>query len=126
MFIKIVIIVVISLVLINMLKEIKPEFSIYVTIATSITTMFIIVNELQPIYEIIDKTRSEFNFDDELIQVVLRICLIGYLKNFITDICIDYGHKTLADKVDFAARIAMVSLCIPWIKQLMVNINKLL
>ena len=126
MLIKIVFIVICSLLLINMLKEIKPEFSIYITIGSSIVILIVIINELKPLYQMINNAKYEFSLDDELVQTVVRICLIGYIKNFVIDICIDYGHNTLADKVDFASRITMVSMCIPWIKQLLVDINKLL
>lgn len=123
---KIMLIAVLSIVLSNTIKEIKPEYSIYITIASSITMLSIIINELKPIYDSLNNTALNYLFDDELLKSITKICLIGFLKNFIINICLDYGYKTIAGKVDFAARITMVSLCIPWIEKFLVNIKKLL
>lgn len=123
---KVILVSVLTIVLSNTIKEIKPEYSIYITIAASIAMLSIILNELKPIYDILNKTFTDYLFDDELFKSIIKICFIGFFKNFIVNICMDYGYKTIAGKVDFAARITMVSLCIPWIEKFLVNIKKLL
>ena len=123
---KVILVSVLTIVLSNTIKEIKPEYSIYITIAASIAMLSIILNELKPIYDILNKIFTDYLFDDELFKSIIKICFIGFLKNFIVNICMDYGYKTIAGKVDFAARITMVSLCIPWIEKFLVNIKKLL
>lgn len=126
MIVKIVLIALCSMILSNMLKEIKPEFSIYITISTNIIMLYIILYYLKPMHEMLSQKILEYNLDNELISTVIKICAVEYLKVFIINICTDYGYKSLADKVDFAARITMLSMCFPWIFKVLVDINKLL
>ena len=126
MIIKIMLIALTSVILINTLKQIKSEYALPLTIAAAVAMLSIIINEIKTFIDSIKHITTEFPIDNELINIVIKICFIGYVKNFIYNICIDYGYKSIADKVDLAARITLISLCLPWIYELLVNINKLL
>lgn len=126
MFYKIVLIAVTGIITVNIVKEFKSEFALPVSIAIGIVILKLLINEMYKIKSDIMILISDMNIDSDIVLLCFEICALTIAKSFICNLCIDYGHRSIADKVDLAARIAMISLCIPWLKQLLININKLL
>ncbi len=126
MFYKIIIISVTGIIIINIIKEFKSEFALPVSIITGTVILKLIIQEIYVVKSDVMLLISDMNIDSDIIKLCFEVCILTLAKNFICNLCNDYGHKSIADKVDLAARIAMISLCIPWLKQLLVNINKLL
>ena len=45
--------------------------------------------------------------------LLLKIVGIAYLAQFASDICIDSGEKTIAQKIVLTARVGIFALCLP-------------
>ena len=117
--IKIVGIAVVSLVAIVLVRQIKPEFSLVLTVAVSVVMVFMVLDELFAVvytfYSVADNTRVDANY----FSGVLKIVGIGYLGEFCNNVCVDANCKSVGDKVLFASKIAILSVALPYINQLL-------
>lgn len=112
--------------MINLLKSVKPEFVILFTLATGIIMLKLIFSELYILNIKFRNLATEINIDIEFLNVFIKLCFVSFIKVLICDLCNDYGNTFISDKVDFASRIVMLTLCFPWLQKLIVYINKLL
>lgn len=123
---KIITIGIIGILVTNMIKEYKSEYSLLSAIAVSICLLLMIINEMSYLKDEVGEMLVELNIDTELSANALKLICIAYARKFGSDICTDFGYKSIAGKIDLAARIAATVIILPHIHQLYVNIIKLL
>lgn len=118
---KIVAFAIISVVLILLLKEQKPEISLMLTMAASIFIMFFAINKMSAIFELLDILVSKSGINKEFLTIILKITVIAYIVEFGKNICIDAGQSSIATKLEMAGKVIIVVLSLPIISSL-VNI----
>lgn len=100
------------------LKQIKPEFSLILTLAGSILIIILIVDSLKSVlssfFDIIEKT----GINSELFLCVLKVIGVGYLVEFGAGICADTGNTSIADKILLAGKVLIMVICLPIIQAL--------
>jgi len=109
---------VIAAIMALMLKAYKPDIAV---IASIIAGIFLLVAALEYVTGIVStvfEMADEFGFKSEYITTILKAIGIGYVVQFATSICKDAGESAIAEKVELAGRVLIVTLAIP----LLVNI----
>jgi len=96
-----------------LLKQIKPEMAILISIVGSIIIIVMAVDTLSSVitsfYVIFEKTGVETT----LLTPLLKIVAIGYIAEFGANICVDAGASGVADKVLFVAKLIILVLAMP-------------
>lgn len=108
------------------LKENSKEVAIILIIASSIILLLSTVNYLKPIVSMIENIVSNSSIESSYILVILKITGIAYLIEFGKDICIDAGQNSIANKMEIAGKIIIVSLSVPVITSVFEVVEKLL
>ena len=108
------------------LKENSKEVAIILIIASSIILLLSTVNYLKPIVSIIENIVSNSSIESSYILVILKITGIAYLIEFGKDICIDAGQNSIANKMEIAGKIIIVSLSVPVITSVFEIVEKLI
>ena len=117
--IKIVAIAVLSLVAILILKQIKPEFSLLVGIASSLCITFLILDNLSASLNIFTTIVNKTGVNIGLIKIVLKIIGIGYLTEFASSLCADSGVSSLSDKILLGGKIIILAEILPLVSSLL-------
>ena len=94
-------------------KQLKPEFSTFITIVGSI---LIITMAIDSLTSIIDYFKNLFNItgvNTALLSPLFKIIAIGYLAEFSANICTDAGASSVADKILFAAKLIILVVSLP-------------
>ena len=117
--VKIVGIAIISLVIIVILKEYKPEFAIYVSIISGIIILFLIMDRLYGIVNLLINISNKAGAGTEFIGILLKITGIAILTEFAVSICKDSGETAIANKVDLGGKVIIISISIPIITALL-------
>ena len=117
--IKIIAIAVLSLVAILILKQIKPEFALFVGIASSLCITFLILDKLTYSLNIFTTIINKTGVNLGLIKIVLKIIGIGYLTEFASSLCIDSGVGTLSDKIMLGGKIIILAEILPLVSSLL-------
>ena len=124
--VKIVGVAIISLVIIIILKQYKPEFAIYVSIISGIIILFLVMDKLYGIVNLLINISSKTGTGTEFIGLLLKITGIAILTEFAVSICKDSGETALENKVDLGGKIIIISISIPIITALLELIIQIL
>lgn len=116
----------VSAILITLLKQSKPEIAILLGVAVGIIIILSVADELYEVvlafYNVAETSRVAAG----VFTLVLKIVGIGYLAEFASNVCIDSGCKGVGDKILFAAKVVIMILALPVIKDLLALITGIL
>lgn len=116
--VKIVAIGIITCVASIIVKQIKPELGIFITISGSCVIIITLISSFSSDFSILNKFSNVLNLDNKLIKTIIKIVGTGYLVEFGASICNDSGHTAIAEKIVFAGKIAILLMCLPIINNL--------
>lgn len=124
--IKVIGISLVSLVIIIIVKQYKPEFTIYVSLAAGIIILSMTFSTLSEIIDLIKSYADKVSVSNKFILILLKITGIAILAEFATSICKDAGETAIASKLDMASKVIIISASIPIITSLLEIILKIL
>jgi len=116
----------ISLIVIVVIKQYRPEFAIYVSIVAGLLIMGIVISKLSGIVEILKNLANKASLNASFLGILIKITGIAILTEFTTSICKDAGEGAIATKVDLGGKIIIMSMSIPIISTLLETILKIL
>lgn len=108
------------------LKQIKPEIAVQLSILAGVIIFLLVMDKIKVILELLEKLADQANISSYYLLIVLKIVGVAYLTEFGSQICRDAGENALATKVEIAAKIFVVILAIPIISAIMESLIKLL
>ena len=88
-----------ALVIVILLKQYKPELSIYISIIAGILILFLTID---------------------------KITGIAFLSEFATSVCIDSGEKAIASKIEIGTKVIIITMSMPIITELLELIVEIL
>lgn len=124
--IKIIGIGLISLIIIIILKQYRPEFTIYVSIIAGVLIIALSMDKLAGIINILTTLSNKSGINSEYLGILLKITGIAILTEFAVSICNDTGESAIATKIDLGGKIIIISISIPIIVALLELIVKIL
>ena len=124
--IKIIGIALIALIIIIMLKQYRPEYAIFISILTGVLILFLVMDRLTGIINLIESIQSKFSINTQFIALLIKITGIAFLSEFAVSICKDSGEAAIASKIELGSKIIIISMSIPIISSLMEIILKIL
>ena len=124
--IKIIGIGLIALILVIVIKQYKPEFALYISIAAGLIIFFLVMDKLSGIIDLLMNLSNKANINQDFIIILLKITGLAILREFAISVCKDAGEAAIASKIDFGAKIIMVAISIPIIASLLEMILKVM
>lgn len=124
--VKIIGISLISLIVIIIIKQYRPEFAIYVSMIAGVLILYLVIDKLQNIMELLRTITNKSGINNSFLEIILKMTGIAILAEFAISICKDNGENAIASKVEIGSKIIIVSLSIPIISNLLEVILKIL
>ena len=124
--IKIIGIALIALIIIIMLKQYRPEYAIFISVLTGVLILFLVMDRLTGIINLIESIQSKFSINTQFIALLIKITGIAFLSEFAVSICKDSGEAAIASKIELGSKIIIISMSIPIISSLLEIILKIL
>lgn len=124
--IKIIGIAFIALIIIIMLKQYRPEYAIFISILTGILILFLVMDRLTGIINLIETIQDKFSINTKFIALLIKITGIAFLSEFAVSVCKDSGEAAIASKIEIGSKIIIISMSIPIISSLLEIILKIL
>lgn len=109
---------IISVALIIILKNQKPEMALMCVLAASIILLVFIFDEFKQVIDLLNTLIENSSIDKEFLKIILKVVGISYIVEFGRNICIDAGENSIANKIEIAGKVIIVSLSIPVITSL--------
>lgn len=124
--IKIIGIGLVSLIIIILLKQYKPEFAVYASILAGAIILFLIMDKLSGIVELIKSIANKTSINSKFIGLLLKITGIAFISEFAVSICKDSGEGAIASKIELGSKILIISMSIPIISSMLELVLKIL
>lgn len=117
--IKIMGIGIISLIVLIIIKQYRPEFSVFISIVAGIIIFSLVFERISGIINILRTLTNKIGVNSTYISILLKITGIAILTEFAVSLCKDAGETAIANKVDFGGKIIIISISIPIIVALL-------
>ena len=124
--IKIIVVGLIALIIIIIVKQYRPEFTMYVSVAAGIIILLLVMDKLSSIIDLLTNLANKTSINNEFIFLLIKITGIAILTEFASSVCKDSGETAIASKVDMGGKIIIIAMSIPIIASLLETILKVL
>ena len=124
--IKIIGIGLIALVVIIILKQYRPEFTIYVSIIAGILILAFIMEKFTGIINLLKTISDKTYINKQFLGILLKITGIAIIAEFAVSICSDAGEKAIASKIEIGSKVIIIAMSIPIISSLLELIVEIL
>ena len=115
---RIIVIALILAVISLLLKKQQPELSAVISIIGGIFISYLLLDYIEPVISEIKNLSSYASIDSDILSLILKAIAICFLASFASECCRDCGENSLAVKIDTAARIVLLCMCIPLISEI--------
>lgn len=115
-----------SLIIIIILKQYKPEFVIYVSILAGALILFLVMDKLAAIINLLTSLSQKAGVNSQFLGILLKITGIAILTEYAVSICKDSGETAIANKIDMGGKVIIIGISIPIISVLLETIIKIL
>ena len=116
-------IIAVSLVII--LKNQRPEIALMCVVASSVIILLFVFDELKSVIDLNNSLMQKSSIDSTYIKIILKVIGISYIIEFGKDICKDAGESAIANKMEMAGKVIIVSLSIPVVASLIDIVTEL-
>jgi stage III sporulation protein AD len=117
--VKIIGIGLVSVVLIIVVKQYRPEFAIYISLLAGAIILFMVLEKLTYIVNLLQDISSKVAINNNFLSILLKITGIAILTEFAVSICKDSGENAIATKIEIASKIVIIAMSIPIISNLL-------
>lgn len=117
---------IIALIISVIMKQYKPEFTIYVSIIAGIIVIFLSLDKITGIVTLLTNLSKKNGMNAEYLSILLKITGIAILTEFAVSVCKDAGEAAIASKVDLGGKIIVISMSIPIISALLELIMRII
>ena len=115
-----------SLIIIIILKQYKPDFAIYVSILAGAIILMLVMDKLSNIVTLLSNIQNKANINNQFLVILLKITGISFLTEYASSICNDAGESSIATKIDLGGKILIIAISIPIIQALLELIIKVM
>ena len=115
---KIVAFAIISVILILVMKQQKPEIALVLTIVSAISLLLYAVTQVACVFDLLNALVEKSGINQEFLKIILKVTIIAYVIEFGKNICMDAGQSAIATKLEMAGKVVIVVLSLPIISSL--------
>ena len=116
----------VSVFIIVLLKQYRPEFVIHISILAGIIIFLMLMPKLSAVIELLNNFTDKLGVNSQFFGILLKITGIAYLSEFAINICKDSGESAIASKVELGAKVIIIAISIPIISSLLETVIKVL
>lgn len=111
-----------ALVIIIILKQYKPEFTIYASIIAGLIILTLSLTQISGVINLLQDLASKANINSKFLGIILKITGIAILTEFAVSICQDSGESAIASKIDIGGKVIIITISLPIISSLLETI----
>lgn len=101
-----------------LVKQLRPEFSIIISLATGILIVLLVVDALEELILGFVEISENAGVSVTIIKSLIKVIGVGYITEFSADVAEDSGNKSIANKIVFGGKIVVALVALPIIKSL--------
>ena len=95
------------------LKERTPQFSMIVSLSTGIVIFLLAGEDIKMAVNQLKAMISASGMNSDSVRLILKICGIGIVAEYFTNVIADAGETAIAKKAEFAAKMILFVMILP-------------
>lgn len=99
-------------------RQVKPEIAVVITISGGVIMLFMLVDSLSSIFSAFNSITEKSGLTAGLFSVILKIIGVGYITEFSANLCNDAGVSSIADKILLGGKILILVLALPIVQNI--------
>ncbi len=123
---KILSIAIITCIACIIIKPIRPDFAIIISVIGGVIIVFYLLTYLGSIFETFNTIFNFSGLNSSLYGVIFKIIGVGYLTEFTASICQDTGNQSLGDKVLLGGKVIILVISLPIVTSILDIVMELL
>ena len=124
--IKIIAIAISGIILTGIVKNMKPEFTIYIVLAVSLVIFFLILDKLTAVFSFLNSIYESVNYGTTFFPVLLKVLVIAYITDITAQLARDAGEGAIAAKTELAGKILIFYISVPILAAILDLLNSIL
>ena len=109
----------ISLILIIIIKQYRPEFALYISLIAGSIILYFLLYQITNIINLLKQIANQSGINSEFLGILIKMTGIAFLAEFAISICKDAGESAIASKVELGSKAIIISMSIPIIYNLL-------
>ncbi len=101
------------------LRSRNPEFALFVSVTGGLLLLGFIFTHIQEVIAYFDDLVVRLNIPADGVLILIKCLGLSYVAKIAYDTCIDCGETSTATKIEFAAKVGMLTTALPIFKQLL-------
>ncbi len=123
---KIIGIALITVVATLIVKPVRPDFAVFISVVGGVIILFMLAGYLTDIFEVFNQIFNYTNVNSSLYKIIFKIIGVGYLVEFTASLCSDTGNNSLGDKVLLGGKIIILVMALPIVTSILEIVMELL
>ncbi len=124
--VKIIGIGLIALIIIIIVKQYRPEFTIYVSLIAGALILMLVFDKISEVINLLTSLSNKTAINNQFLILLIKITGIAFLTEFAVSICKDAGETAIASKMDMGGKVIIISMSIPIIASLLETVIQVL
>lgn len=123
---KIILICIVCAMISSLFKNFMLPYSIFVSLMCAFIVIYMLLPNIKTFLKTIVSLNNNIEEVAQYVKLCIKIVFIALVCEFSSEICKDLGENYIASKIEFAARISVIGVCIPQIANIMNKIIKMM
>lgn len=115
-----------GMIIVSLVRVVKPEFAIYIVIATVIVILILCVTQLTAVFQFLKSVYNDMTYGKEYFPIIIKVLVVAYLADFTAQLCNDAGEKSIGSKVELAGKIIIFYLSLPILVSILELVNSMI
>lgn len=94
-------------------KNVKPEYSLFIALATGAIIIIALSNKILEVIETFTQIADKSGLPPGVFNSIIRIIGIGYITEYASSICEDNDCTSISKKIQFAGKIIIFVMALP-------------
>lgn len=116
----------VGMVIAVLLRQYKPEYAVFVSLAVGVLIIGMLCSQLLPVFNEMKEMLSQANLSFEYIGILIKSLGVCYLTQLASDACRDAGETAISSKLELAGKITVLSLGLPLFGKLLDIVKQLI
>lgn len=109
-----------------LLKNSKPEYSMFLSMGTCICIFVYLLTKLEMVVDYVAKIEGVLQLDENYIKLLMKMIGITYIAQFASEICKDAGYGAIGTQVEMFGKVAILFVSMPLMLALLETIGAFL
>lgn len=108
------------------LKQYKPEYSLFISLSAGILIFLSVLAVIRPIMDFIGDLTAQTGLSGIYAEVLIKSLAVCYITQLASDCCNDAGETAIAGKLQIAGKIAILLIALPMFQSLVELVTELI